>query len=326
VTIVLRRSRPDDFDAWYALRSAIASEGIWIGAEPPVGRDEDSFVARVGADDALDVMAEVDGELVGTIGAGHGGGIVSFWMCVADGHRGLGIGRGLLDACLEWAAEVGAPQGHARGVAPQRPGDLAVQISGLRDRRPEGAPLPPAQRRVVGRAHDGEGPRCDCTGQPDAGRRGLIAFAGVDRRAESIRNALRAARDEHSRRGCSEGANGEGRTGGSDQHGRRSTTAGSPSRELRPRGRTPGSPSVVHRTFVDLATSTRHRRGAQRQKDSGARAPSVYPLASVGAWRRKSVILSMFAARVSGSVTPRPSSGDSTRMPSLPSWRLWCTS
>jgi ribosomal protein S18 acetylase RimI-like enzyme len=108
VTSVLRRSRPDDFEAWYALRSAVAAEGVWIGAEAPVGRDEDSFVARVDADDVLDVMAEVDGELVGTIGAGHGRGIVSFWMCVADGHRGLGIGRLLLDACLEWAAEIGA--------------------------------------------------------------------------------------------------------------------------------------------------------------------------------------------------------------------------
>jgi ribosomal protein S18 acetylase RimI-like enzyme len=108
MSAVLRRARADDFDAWFALRSAVASEGIWIGAEAPLVRDEASFVARVGAEDALDVVAEVDGVIVATVGAWSSIGVVSFWMCVADGHRGLGIGRALVDACVAWATEVGA--------------------------------------------------------------------------------------------------------------------------------------------------------------------------------------------------------------------------
>src|SRR5262249_25849156 len=42
-------------------------------------------------------------------------------------------------------------------------------------------------------------------------------------------------------------------------------------------------------------------------------------------WRRNRVIWSRCCSRSSGSVTPRPSSGDRQRTPTFPSTRLWCT-
>jgi ribosomal protein S18 acetylase RimI-like enzyme len=108
MSVALRRARADDFEAWYALRNAVAGEGIWIGAEAPIVRDEPSFLARVESDDALEVVAENDGVIVGTIGAWLTGGVVAFWMCVAGGQRGLGVGRSLLVACVDWAVDAGA--------------------------------------------------------------------------------------------------------------------------------------------------------------------------------------------------------------------------
>jgi ribosomal protein S18 acetylase RimI-like enzyme len=108
VSAIIRRARADDFDAWYDLRVDVAAEGVWIGAEPPVVRDEEAFVGRLSRDDAASFVADDDGSIVGAIGVDDYGGVASFGMWVASSHRGRGVGRALLDAAVTWAAGAGA--------------------------------------------------------------------------------------------------------------------------------------------------------------------------------------------------------------------------
>jgi ribosomal protein S18 acetylase RimI-like enzyme len=108
MTVTVRRARADDYPGWYDLRVSVAGEGIWIGAELPVARDEDAFVSRLSREDAASFVAEDDGVIVGAIGIELWAGIASFGMYVAATHRGRGVGRALLDAAVGWAADAGA--------------------------------------------------------------------------------------------------------------------------------------------------------------------------------------------------------------------------
>lgn len=106
--LVIRRARPEDAAAWHALLDDVASEGRWIGREAPVERDDAAFAARLDRADAVTFVAEIAGELVGSLSADDWRGVVSFAMWVASGARGRRVGRALLDACLAWASDVGA--------------------------------------------------------------------------------------------------------------------------------------------------------------------------------------------------------------------------
>jgi ribosomal protein S18 acetylase RimI-like enzyme len=108
MTVRVRRATAADHDDWYALRVAVAGEGIWIGAELPIPRNEPWFAARLEREDAADFLAVADGVIVGSIGVDVHGGVASLWMCVGASQRGRGVGRQLLDAGLAWAADVGA--------------------------------------------------------------------------------------------------------------------------------------------------------------------------------------------------------------------------
>ena len=103
MSVGIRPARAEDYDAWYDLRVAVAGEAKWIGVEPPVIRDEAMFVARLERDDAASFVAEDNGAIVGSIGADVFGGVASLWMWVAASHRGVGIGRSLLQRVLDWA-------------------------------------------------------------------------------------------------------------------------------------------------------------------------------------------------------------------------------
>jgi RimJ/RimL family protein N-acetyltransferase len=107
----LRPATPDDFGEWFALRDAVAREGRYIGAEAPLDRAANEAMYRQWlASDANAVTLAVDdtGRIVGSLGAQLAHGVVHLGMWVAADQRGRGVGRALLDACIDWARQRGA--------------------------------------------------------------------------------------------------------------------------------------------------------------------------------------------------------------------------
>ena len=107
----LRRATTDDFDDWFALREAVALEGRYIGAEGPLDRAaHEAMYDQWLAAESSAVLLAVDGpgRIIGALGAELAHGVVHLGMWVAADQRGRGVGRALLDACIEWAAEKGA--------------------------------------------------------------------------------------------------------------------------------------------------------------------------------------------------------------------------
>jgi RimJ/RimL family protein N-acetyltransferase len=104
----VRRGTSADFDAVSTLYSAVAAEGLWIGAESPVewspqrreawcrtADEEDRGAWFLAEDDAAQLLGYLT---VFRSGAEH----AEFAMAVAAAHRGRGIGGGLLDAAVAW--------------------------------------------------------------------------------------------------------------------------------------------------------------------------------------------------------------------------------
>jgi GNAT superfamily N-acetyltransferase len=97
-----------DFDAVSALYSAVAAEGLWIGAEAPVEWTSQRREAWCRTADKEDrgawFLANADAaQLVGYLaviraGVEH----ADFGVAVAAAHRGLGVGGALLDAAVAW--------------------------------------------------------------------------------------------------------------------------------------------------------------------------------------------------------------------------------
>lgn len=93
-----------------ALRVAVAAEGKWIGAELPLDEEGDRQRLRPGRPGTASFVAvDAGGTLVANLGielARYG--VASLGMCVADGWRGQGVGRALMEAAIDWARSAGA--------------------------------------------------------------------------------------------------------------------------------------------------------------------------------------------------------------------------
>ena len=107
----VRRGSSTDFDAVSALYSAVAAEGLWIGAEAPVEWTSQRREAWCRTADEEErgawFLAEDDAaQLVGYLavtrsGAEH----ADFGMAVAAAQRGHGVGGALLDAAVAWCRD-----------------------------------------------------------------------------------------------------------------------------------------------------------------------------------------------------------------------------
>jgi RimJ/RimL family protein N-acetyltransferase len=108
--VVTRVARAQDFDAWFCLYDAVAAEGRWIGGEAPSDRDarQRSFDAHLGNENAVTLLAEADGKLVGSLGVEIHWGIADVGMMVDSAWRGLGVGSALMEVCIAWATRHGA--------------------------------------------------------------------------------------------------------------------------------------------------------------------------------------------------------------------------
>ena len=104
----VRRGSSIDFDAVSALYSAVAAEGLWIGAEAPVEWTPQRREAWCRAADEEDrggwFVADDDAaQLVGYLAVVRAGAErADFSMAVAAAHRGHGVGGALLDAAVGW--------------------------------------------------------------------------------------------------------------------------------------------------------------------------------------------------------------------------------
>ena len=113
----LRPADPDDAPAILAYLTRVGAEtaNLSFGAEgPPTGEEEErAFLARVRAsDNALFVLAECDGEIVGAVSFQGGNRrrtrhVGEFGISVARAFWSAGVGRALLEALLAWAAAGG---------------------------------------------------------------------------------------------------------------------------------------------------------------------------------------------------------------------------
>lgn len=100
----------DDLDAMMALRVEVAAEGKWIGAELPLDVEGDRQRLRPGRPNCGSfVVIDEDGALIANLGIEKFSyGVAALGMCVADGWRGQGVGRALMEAAIDWAHEAGA--------------------------------------------------------------------------------------------------------------------------------------------------------------------------------------------------------------------------
>ena len=113
MAVTIRRATHDDLEDLLDLREAVAGEGVWIGAQLPLDREGDraKFLGTVErqavADDAVMIVAEVDGDLVGSVVVLTRVGIGDLGMNIAEGYRDQGIGATLLVEALDWARATG---------------------------------------------------------------------------------------------------------------------------------------------------------------------------------------------------------------------------
>ena len=102
-----------------ALYEAVAGEGLWLGAEAPLDRDAqaETFRGKIAAPDRAAVfvalrdgmpVAEREPPIVGLLQVELRAGIAQLGMAIGEGHRGTGIGRSLLETCVDWARGHGA--------------------------------------------------------------------------------------------------------------------------------------------------------------------------------------------------------------------------
>jgi GNAT superfamily N-acetyltransferase len=99
MAVTVRNATLEDLDVLMVQRTAVATEGRWIGAEVPLDVERDRRTFSDGIERETLFVAELDGEIVGLIGLHpEPYGVVDLGMQVVDGHRGQGIGGALLAA------------------------------------------------------------------------------------------------------------------------------------------------------------------------------------------------------------------------------------
>jgi RimJ/RimL family protein N-acetyltransferase len=130
---ILRPARPTDARPLAQLFAAVRAEGRWL-VTPPSAVSQPSEAFFIGEmirdNDALSLVAEADGEVVGNVLISVERSVVSdhvgtLSICVADGWREVGIGSALVAASQGWARQAGLTK-VALGVFPDNERAIAV--------------------------------------------------------------------------------------------------------------------------------------------------------------------------------------------------------
>ena len=106
----IRRAKPADAPAIARQMKVVVDEGGLLATESDVTLTELTERFRQGFGEGnISIVAENEGEIVGGITVHPTGidGVASLGMSIVPEHRGLGLGRDLLDAAIEAAREAG---------------------------------------------------------------------------------------------------------------------------------------------------------------------------------------------------------------------------
>ena len=109
--VTVRPIQPADADGYLAVFESVAAEGRWIGTELPIDAEQAARIRAVATDPPTGSFATVAVTANAVIGFAHVGidrGRAHLGMAILDGHRGEGIGRRLLDQCIDWSLGQGA--------------------------------------------------------------------------------------------------------------------------------------------------------------------------------------------------------------------------
>jgi ribosomal protein S18 acetylase RimI-like enzyme len=106
----VRQATEQDLDRLVALFAAVAGEGRWIATELPFDRREvrARWSALLSTGEGTLLLTEQDGAPTG-LAAVVGRRPAELGMVVARDLRGQGIGAALLQSCIRWARDQGAP-------------------------------------------------------------------------------------------------------------------------------------------------------------------------------------------------------------------------
>lgn len=109
--VIVRAAAPEDIDACLDVLEAVVAEGIWLGAQAPIDRSErrERMLATIESDRGVQLVAEVDGSIVGLLGLDVAPyGVAQLGMFVAAEWRGKGVGGALVETAVAAARELGA--------------------------------------------------------------------------------------------------------------------------------------------------------------------------------------------------------------------------
>ena len=100
----VREATREDLPAIFDVYAAVAEERLYIGAEPPIDRDQKLQRWEAGFENPRNVwfVAVAGDQIVGNADL-HWAGAAELGMAILPEWRGRGLGSGLLDACIEWA-------------------------------------------------------------------------------------------------------------------------------------------------------------------------------------------------------------------------------
>jgi RimJ/RimL family protein N-acetyltransferase len=105
--VQIRQAVASDFESWFILFSAVASEAKWIGREGPVDRDaaSEGFDSYLQLERRIHLFAESDGRLIGNVSVQADSGVAEIGMMVDADWRSRGVGTLLLESAIGWARD-----------------------------------------------------------------------------------------------------------------------------------------------------------------------------------------------------------------------------